>query len=272
MAEEDADTAARSAPEDPIIAERLGRPDQSADLYLEEASWYRPVCTGDIFNGVPVPGSTPEETAFDLTMVVAHPSAMRKGPNLEPRARAAPLAPVSNLSRKRWSPGHFDVFPLPLLSQICERNGFRVADQPWGALLQVAASIDTVRLDVKHRVACLSPLGLKLLLQRLAHADTRVPVNEETIANVFAPKLGEIEELETWNEELVAPLVDAGADLHEQLLVAAQEFDHVMNKDRGGTSLRRMLESGSRAGEARLALARERAERRQLGELPDTAG
>jgi hypothetical protein len=242
------------------LAERLGAPSGPLDIYHEEASWYRPVATGDIFRGVVVPGATDEDAAFDLTMIIAHPSAMRKGAELEPRARAASIAPVQGLSKKKWPRGSFNVFPLPLLSAVAAANGFDINDEQWGALLELAAPIETSQLDVTRRIACLSPKGIHLLLQRIVHSDTRFPVKEMTLAKVFSPKLEELEMLQTWNEDLVEPNVSSGADLVEALLAAARAFEVVMNT--GEPSLREMLESGTRAGEAQRLLAAEIRRRR----------
>jgi hypothetical protein len=261
--------AGRSVPEDELLAERLGVPSTPVALYLEEASHYRPISTGDIFKDAAVPGSTTEEAAHDLTMVIAHPSAMRKGANLEARARAAPVAPVDGLSRKKWSRGHFNVFPLPLLSTVAKQNGFEIDDRGWGALLELAAPVETAQFDVNRRVACLAPEGVHLLLQRLVHADTRFPVREDTLAHTFAPKLEELEMLQTWNEDLVAPRVGDGADLIDELRSAATAFDEVLGDDErygaGGMSLRAMLESETHAGEAHRRLAAEI--RRRKGEV-----
>jgi hypothetical protein len=90
--------------------------------------------------------------------------------------------------------------------------------------------------------------------------DVQHPVKEMTLAKVFSPKLEELEMLQTWNEELVEPYVSDGADLVEALLAAAREFDAVMNT--AEPSLREMLESGTRAGEAQRLLAAEIRRRR----------
>ncbi len=72
----------------------------------------------------------------------------------------------------------------------------------------------------------------------------------ETLAETFAPKLEELEMLQTWNEELVAPRVESGENLLEHLLMEAQEFEDVMaEKTAGGPSLREMLERRGQAGE-----------------------
>jgi hypothetical protein len=241
---------------DAELAERLGEPPSPEAIYLGEASPYRPIVTGDIFGGIAVPGPYAEAA---LAMVVAHPSAMRRGAELEEWAKAAPIAPVDGVSKKKWTRGHLGVFPLPRLATIAKKNGFEVEDRPWGALLDFAAPIETAKLDVQRRVACLSPDGIHLLLQRLVHADTRVAVREDTLAAAFAPKLQEIEMLETWNEDLVRPQVDAGGDLAEELATGAQDFEEVMNVkgDGGVTSIRELLESGSGVGTAHKRLAAE---------------
>jgi len=256
--------AVGSAPDDPIIAAGLDAPTQAIDIYLEEASTYRPISTGDIFQGVDVPGSTPDEAVHDLTMLVAHPSAMRKGAVLEARARAAPVTPVDGLSKRNWKPGFYNVFPLPSLSTVASGNGFAVENRGWGAQLELAAPVQTADLDVTKRVACLSPEGVHLLLQRLVHADTRFPVRTSLLADVFAPKLNEIEMLETWNEELVAPRVENGAELAPALSAAAQEFDDALGSitGTGGRPVRDMIGDDTHAGEAERLIARERLRRR----------
>jgi hypothetical protein len=241
---------------DAALAERLGEPPTPDAIYLEEASRYRPIATGDIFEGVAVPGPYADAV---LAMVVAHPSAMRKGAAMEEWAKAAPVAAVNGVSKKKWTRGHLGVFPLPHLAAVAGTNGFDVEDRPWGALLDFSAPIETANLDVQRRVACLSPDGIHLLLQRLVHADTRVLVREDTLATVFAPKLEELEMLQTWNEELVLPNVEAGGDLSAELAKGAQGFEEVMNasgKSRAA-SIRELLESGSGVGAAHKLLSAE---------------
>lgn len=215
--------------------------------------------TGDIFRGLEVPGSTPEETAFDLTMVLSHPSAMRKGADLEPRVRAAPIAPVKGVSSKKWTPGYYTIFPLPLLREEALANGFEVEERGWATLLELGAPVASNLLDVTRRVACLSPDGIHLLLQCLVNADTRFPVREALIAETFSTKLAEIEMLQTWNEELAAPLVDQGSDLEATLRAAASEFEQVLAEPnrRDGNSIRSLLGRVGGAGEAERLLVGE---------------
>jgi hypothetical protein len=249
------------------LGERLAAPSSPEAIYLEEASVYRPISTGDIFWDVPVPGCTPEESAYGLTMVVAHPSVMREGGKLEDRARAAPVIRKDGLRKTQWTDKYVDYFPLPLLSRLAKANGFDIENLPWGAHLQLAGPISTNDLDIRRRVVCLRPEGVHVLLQRLVFADTRVAVKIENLAFKIAPKLDEIELLQTWNEDLVMPKVEAGGHLEKELLAAANEFDAVCeatSEDRP-TSIHDLLASADRRGEGQRLLMRELKERRGPG-------
>jgi hypothetical protein len=76
--------------------------------------------------------------------------------------------------------------------------------------------------------------------------------------------------IQTWNEELVAPLVDEGRDLIVELASAAQEFEAAFSVPREptGRSLRGMLESGTDAGEAHRLLVAEIRRRRSRASPP----
>ena len=247
---------------DPVLAEGLEQPTGPGAIYLEEASVLRPIATGDIFLGTSVPGPK-DDARPPLAMIVSHPSAMRRGAELEPWARAAPVLPVHGFSKKKWTRGHFGVFPLPLLRGVATDNGFDIPDQGWAALLDFSAPVETAELDVRQRIACLSPDGMHLLLQQLVH-ETWVAVATKTLSRVFAPKLEELEMLQTWNEELVAKKVDAGGDLYEELAAAAGAFESVMSEtnENRPISLRAMIEGGSSAGEAHRLFVAELSSRR----------
>jgi hypothetical protein len=248
------------------VAEKLGAPDDPLDIYLEEASWFRPIACGDVFRDVAIPGAKEEDAGYGLMMVIAHPSAMRRGPDLEPKARAASVVPVEGLSRTKWTKGHAGIYPLPRLSEVALGNGFDVEDHEWGwgALLDLAAPIESKGLNVRERLACLSPTGISLLLQKVVYSDTRYAVKQVHIERAFAPKLEEIEMLQTWNEELVRPRVDEGVDLREALQDGAREFDKVMNEtnEERTTSIRALLEGGRHSGRAQVLLTAEIRSRR----------
>jgi hypothetical protein len=241
---------------DPAIADGLDAPAAPDAIYEDEVSIYRPVFTGDIFQGAEVPGVAASVAPHDLVMVVAHPSAMRTGPVLRPTLRAAPIVPVDNVSPRKWVPGFFDLFPLPLLDEVTAAADVHVERHGWAALLDLSAPLSAEALDINRRIGCLSPDGIHLLLQRLVHSDTRFAVQLKTLATTFAPKLIELDYLYTWNEEFVPGRVDAGGTLEAELRTAAEEFEVVMTSEIGDSCIRSMIEEiptpgeASRAGEA----------------------
>lgn len=238
------------APFDRVIAERLDVPESPEAIYEDEASVYRPISTGDLFHGAQIEGWTGVDAPHDLVMIVAHPSAMRDGATLKRRLRAAPVIPVNGVSSRKWTRGFYDIFPLPKLCETAELGGLVLEKHGWAALLDLSAPASTDALNIQRRFACLSPDGIHLLLQRLVHADTRVPVQLKTLAATFAPKLVELDMLYTWNEELVPARLKAGGTLEDALLVAAQEFEDVADAAVGDSSIRMMLAQISKPGEA----------------------
>lgn len=254
--------ASYAAPDDPVIAEGLEAPSDPFEIYSEEASHHRPISTGDVFASVTVPGEADHESPMALAMVVAHPSAMRKGAALEKWVRAAPVAPIQNLSKTRWSPGYFDVFPLPLLSQVAEDNGFEIQPRGWGTKLEFTAPTESARLDVCERVACLSPVGVHLLLQRLVHSGTRVAVPVRLLAETFSQKLEEIEVLQDWTAAYCSR-DDEGVALRPRLLEAAQAFEELLDSTPPDAtdSIRAMLRDAAQVANARRHI---RAEIRRL--------
>ena len=254
-ADGDIETGGYDAPYDDVIAEGLGAPNDPLEIYLEEASWYRPISTGDIFRDVAVPGNAPHaEAPIVLSMVVAHPSAMRKGAVIEDWVRAAPVAPIKGLRKTTWSAGFYDVFPLPLLSAVAGDNGFQIPNRAWGTMLELTAPTESNELDVRQRVACLSPDGVHLLLQRVVHSHTRVAIHLPLLEKTFAAKLDELDLQEEWNEKLVEPHVaDDGADLRERLLDGAHEFDDALavTPADAAQSIGAMLTDASQAASAR---------------------
>jgi hypothetical protein len=90
-----------------------------------------------------------------------------------------------------------------------------------------------------------------LLLQRLVHTDTRAVVRVRTLGEVFAPKLEEVELLESWLETLVPD--GEGDDIRIVLADETAEFDRFLSASdsRLECSPRALLESDLRRGEGR---------------------
>ena len=247
---------------DEAVADERGKPVPVEILYLGETNPYRPIVTGDVFPDVPVPGF-PQDDGPRLTMIVAHPSGMRRGARLEDRIRAAPIVQDDRLNPRKIVPGLPDIFQLPLLP--AHIAGVELGEGRWGARIDLAASVDSSQFDVQRRCLCLSARGVALLVQCIVNSDTRVMVREDTIGTMLAPKLLEIEWLETWNDDLIRPLVEGGADLHNELLRGADEFESVMEADRGDDrTLHKMITAleSLPAVEAQRVMAQELRDRR----------
>ena len=251
---DDIDLEAGFQPEyDERLDESLGIPSTVEALYLEEASVYRPLGTGDIFveNSEEATGGSPQ----GLVMLVAHPCAIRKGPVLEPRAKVAPVVRAQGVSKSKWTNGYFDFFPLPGLRNVAAENGFAVDDRAWGALLKEAAPVDTESLTVANRAACLGPEGIRLLLQRLVHSDTRVAVKPLAIEATYKPEAEELELFETWNTDLVPPRLANGEPLDEALVAEAREFDAFVGS--GSPSPRQLLRQADTISQGRRLITQE---------------
>jgi hypothetical protein len=250
--------------EDELVSE-LDRPDTPGAIYLEEALLYRPISTGDVFCDAPVPGTQKPDAMHNLTLLLSHPSAMRRGADLEAQLRGAPIGLRDGLSAKRWAKNRLDVFPLPRFTDVAAANGFKIPADKWAALIELAGPVDSNVLDVEKRVACLSPVGVRLLLQTIVAVDTRCIVNPVLIERQIDQKLEEVEWLQDWNEALVEPLGLEGADLTGALAHAARQFEEVMTKTGDGRerSLRECLYAREEVREAKRALADEITARRQ---------
>lgn len=250
--------AVREASAESALAEKLDVPSSPRGIYLDEVSVYRPILTGDIFRSVRVPGSSDVEASHNLTMIVAHPSVMRDGSTLTDRAKAAPVVPIGGVRKTHWTPDRFDIFPLPCLKSVCESNGFPdVTNLAWAADLRLSGPVDTDLLDVGQRVACLSPEGVLLLLQRFVHTDTRAAVRLDTLESVFLSKLEEVELLETWTEDVLT--AHPPDDLATGLAACAAEFDAFLESIHApsGLRLRDMLNNSLQRGIAQKAVLAE---------------
>jgi hypothetical protein len=189
-------------------------------------------------------------------MILSHPSAMRKGAYLESRVRAGPVIKDNRLSPTTYNAGFLDLFTLPRLSNAASENGHDVDDEPWATSLAATGVVESAALDVTRRVACLSSSGVVLLVQKLVNSDTRHAIRLDTVENVMALKLEEIEQLQTWCEEIAAPRVEAGTPLADALQDAAVSFEETL------IPLRELLKDPVRRGEAWRQVADARRERR----------
>ena len=96
--------------------EALEAPNSPSDLYLasspEEVEQACPFMTGDVFEGISIPGLPVESEG--LGIVLTHPCSMRAdGVRLIPRLHVASVATSQQIPLRKWSDGHFKVMPLP---------------------------------------------------------------------------------------------------------------------------------------------------------------
>ena len=152
----------------------------------DEVEPHRPMFTGDVVEDVAIPGVQDSGPAI----IVAHPCAMRAGPSLADRVLVAAVEPASAAPPKQWASGFFDRMPLPDLP-----SGFHVA---WLDRIGRATTTDLVGAT---RIACLSPVGVNLLQQRLVFHLTRFAVPTKQLWEAFGHTYEEADMLEEWLED-----------------------------------------------------------------------
>lgn len=226
----------------------LDGPRDNTELYDargEDVSDLRPVCQGDVFEGLSLPGYDGDD--HSLVMLSQHPCSLREGAALRPRVQAAPVRPYQRVRPNGWS-GHGKVFPLP------EFDGTRHL----AAFLSEAGMITADQLEGARRVATLSDQAVLLLQQRIVWTAAHTIIKLDTFEEFNAPALAELELLEDWNELLCGELT--GTERSEALARTAQEFETFV-RDSG---LQQQLANAPSRGNARSQIRQEgrrRAER-----------
>jgi hypothetical protein len=222
-------------------------------MYLargDEVDSYRPICQGDVFCDVEIPGVGERSEA----MVLSHPCAMRAGPRLRAKVTVVPVLEHSSVALEDWRTGQFRVMPLPHL----EPDG----DRARAAKLEEPMTISSELLELECRSAILSDGGIVLLQQRYIHNHSRAVIPLEHLHAASAAVLDEVELQESWNVALVKPAVDAGGDLTTLLEQEASAFDDLMRSSpEDGPSLRERLKRPAARASVRRAVHAAIAER-----------
>lgn len=229
----------------------LNSPASEDEIYLARAGDidpYRPVCQGDVFAEVQLPG----EHNRTYAMVLSHPCAMRAGPRLRARLTVVPVTEHTAIALTKWTEGHLRVMPLP---------GLREDGRPYAANLEEPATIASESLALEERIASLSHDGIMLLQQRYIHNHSRLSVPLAMLYEVSAAVLEELELQESWNLALVAPAVEGGSDLATCLEQEAVAFDELLSTSSDGPSLREQLKTPRARAEVRRAINAAIAER-----------
>ena len=138
----------------------LGYPDSVEQLYdarSEEVDVLRPVCQGDIYSGLQIPGFNDDGPLI----LIAHPCSMRTGAS-RPRLQACPVRTYQKVPLKKWT-GHGRVLPLPELRTDSDHHA--------GFLIEMGV-VEAEALKGATRIATLSREGILFLQQRIVYALT----------------------------------------------------------------------------------------------------
>ena len=162
-------------------------------LYLargDEVNPLRPLLTGDVVEGVDIPGVQDGARA----VVIAHPCQMRKGAVLSPVVLCALVRPQSPVDEPKWAEGFYDRMPLP---DLIRDGACYVGD--FSAIGLVSGD----QLEGGQRLACLQHFGVNLLQQRLVNHLTRLEIETERFDDACAATLEEADLLEDFRDAVV---------------------------------------------------------------------
>lgn len=208
----------------------------------DEVEAYRPAFTGDVFDDVSV--SRGGVIKSKSVMVIQHPCAMRtNGSELVDSLLVAEVRRHKLLTPEQWR-GYGKLMPLPDLRPDVDSSKRHAA-----ALFDELYFMTPTQAT--NRVACLSQIGVNLLLQRWVHHNSRVVVPTFDFQEATAGVYEEADLIEEWCEERAAAGVGA--------LEATAECVKWLRTDNGDGAMRqrRLEDSQSRSAvrkEMRVAL------------------
>ncbi|MGH2904132.1 MAG: hypothetical protein ACRDK7_11200 [Solirubrobacteraceae bacterium] len=231
-----------------LLRQELDCPREDGELYEargEEVDDLRPVCQGDVYEGLTLPGY--ELGDHEMVMLSQHPCSLRSGAALRPRIQALPVRRHQYLPPRSWS-GHGKVFPLPAL----EDKEHLAAD------LSEAGMVTREQLASARRTITLSRRAILLLQQRIVWTAAHTIVGLDTFEEFNAPALEEIELLEGWNELLCGEL--EGAERAAALETTAQQFEAYIREE----GLQDALAQTDRRSDARRTIRMEAIRRREV--------
>jgi hypothetical protein len=182
----------------------------------DEVAEQRPVFTGDVFFDVPLAGAD----AAKNVIILQHPCAIRRdGVELMARLLVAGVNPSSILVPSKWAGGHYRQLPLAAL-----RPGQEPEDYAAFFTRHHLATPD--ELAEGKRVACMSQVGINLLLQRWVHHNSRAVIPTQQYQQVSAPQFEEADLVEDWcleREDDGIPLPTAAREIDWWLSERAEE-------------------------------------------------
>jgi len=202
----------------------------------------RPILTGDIFAGLPLSGEAGTVKAR-FVMVLQHPCAMRTdGVSLNWQLLVAEVTKRKEFGEADWADGNYSLMPLPeLRPEVTTQARHQAASFDNLYLVSPAA------LNAGRRIACLSPFGMNLLLQRWVHYSSRVVVPTSVFQQQTEGSFEECDLIEEWCD----------ASNASDPLVAAGECMRWLRANRNGTSYQDMLKDPQTRSTVRKALRAE---------------
>lgn len=182
-----------------------------ASLYratLNDVQESRPVFTGDVFTDVAVLGDPKVRIS---ALLLQHPCALRaNGVDLVPRLLVAEVRAGDLIPPNKWN-GNYKVMPLP------ELGG---EGRHYQAHLREPYLVQPDALRSATRIACMSQIGVNLLLQRWVHHNSRVVVPTFEYQRTTAAQFEEADLVEDWCVDLAeepSEIADETAAAHAWL-------------------------------------------------------
>jgi len=169
---------------------------------------------------------------------------MRNGPRLKDHVQAVRVTRCDPMNLDAWSKQFYDRLPLPDLTVVVDPDdvssddpetelAVRAQEGAHAAFFELRGRVESSRLDLTKRIACLTDHGVALLHQRMAHYDTRYAPDVDELVTTCTAIFSEIELWEQWNEQLIEPSVLSDpAKLNDELNRIADIFDAELSKRR----------------------------------------
>jgi hypothetical protein len=170
----------------------------------DEVSSFRPVFTGDVFFGVNlIAQNQPEDV-----IVLQHPCAIRKdGLTLWPALLVAELSTSAEVKPSQWL-GNYRWMPLTRLKLDKKPHHYT-------GYFHKLHLVEAAELSVEKRVACMSQVGVNLVMQRWVNHNTRVVIPTFEYQKMSAPQFEESDLIEDWCFEREADAVPPEVAMHE---------------------------------------------------------
>ncbi|MGQ0846885.1 MAG: hypothetical protein ACT4QF_22420 [Sporichthyaceae bacterium] len=126
-------------------------------------------------------------------MIAHHPCALRSdGVTLHERLVVHVVRDHPLVAREAWG-GHVDKMPLPEIDPTTQSRRRHMA-----AIFEAPGFVDSAELDPARRIACLSPYGVNLLMQRWVHFASRLVVPTFDFDLVTSSAYTEVDLVEEW--------------------------------------------------------------------------